>query len=141
MPRRSPAAISDLWSSPREPLCLVDADVNGAVVVEVGASLDVEDSTVAGAITATTPAGIRLCTSSIGGGVNVQQATGLVIIGDPGDAACAPNSIDGTLQLENNSGGVEAIDNTVGNLLALDNRGPGPFPGDQTTIAGNVIVH
>jgi hypothetical protein len=42
------------------------------------------------------------------------------------------------LSLQNNTGGVEAIGNTVaGAIITSGNSGPGPFPGDVTTISGN----
>ncbi|HEY5196661.1 MAG TPA: hypothetical protein VIJ51_06505, partial [Solirubrobacteraceae bacterium] len=71
------------------------------------------------------------------GSVDIKSQTALVIVGDPGDAACAPNTIGGTLILQNNTGGVEAINNTVRALSVSGNSGPGPFPGDPTTITGN----
>ncbi len=61
-----------------------------------------------------------------------------MIIGDPGDASCAPNSINGPVILEDNTHGVEAIDNTVhGAVISSRNSGPGPYPGDLTSITGN----
>jgi len=120
--------------------CLVDAQVTGGVIVARGASLAVEGSTVGGSITASSgPNAVRICNSSVGGSLTVGNATGLVVIGDPGDANCAVNTISGTLVLRTNTGGVEAIGNTVGGLVASGNSGPGPYPGDVTTVAGNTI--
>jgi hypothetical protein len=114
------------------------ATVTGAIDVHPGGSLDLESATVTGGIAATGTAGVvRVCGSSIGGSVDVKSDTGLVIVGDPGDAACAPNTIAGTLLLQNNTGGVEAINNTEHGLSVSGNSGPGPFPGDPTTITGN----
>ncbi|HEY5197897.1 MAG TPA: Ig-like domain repeat protein [Solirubrobacteraceae bacterium] len=120
--------------------CLTSGAVlNGSVVLHGGGALDLEGARVTGAIDATATSGvIRVCRSSVGGSVDIKSATGLVIVGDPGDASCAPNTISGTLLLQNDTGGVEAIDNTVtGAILTTGDSGPGPFPGDVTTISGN----
>jgi hypothetical protein len=77
----------------------------------------------------------------VGGSVDIVNAQGLVIVGDPGDANCAVNTISGTLLLRTNTHGLEAIGNTVGALVVSGNSGPGPYPGDVTTIAGNIISH
>jgi hypothetical protein len=114
------------------------AHVNGAVIVKPGGALDVEGATISGAIGATEGAGeIRVCGSTIGGAVDVKNSGGLVLVGDPADG-CAPNTIGGALDVQNNTNGVEAIDNTVGGAILTDgNSGPGPRPGDTTTISGN----
>ncbi len=121
--------------------CIVNAQINGAIVVSRGTSLAVENSTVTGAITANGPDAFQLCGSSTGGAVTVSGATGLVIIGDPGDAACAPNTIGGALNARNDTHGVEIIGNTIrGPLVTSNDSGPGPFPGDVTTISGNTTL-
>jgi hypothetical protein len=114
------------------------ATATGAILVSGAGALDLEGATVTGAISVTSGSGvIRICATSIGGALDIKNHTGLVIVGDPGDAACAPNTINGALLLANNTGGVEAIDNTEHGLSASGNSGPGPFPGDPTTITGN----
>jgi hypothetical protein len=117
----------------------VGASVTGSIVVSGAGSLDLEGATVNGAVLANGGSGaIRICGSSIGGAVEVENQTALVIVGDPGDARCAPNTIGAALELKGNTGGVEAINNHVhGSLLISNNSGPGPFPGDPTTISGN----
>ncbi|PZR91502.1 MAG: hypothetical protein DLM67_16235 [Candidatus Nephthysia bennettiae] len=119
--------------------CLTGARIGGRVIVKPGASLDVESSRLEGELDASdAPGTIRVCRSSVVGRVIVKDAGGLVIIGDPGSAACASNVIGGSFELRGNHHGVEAIDNTVfGAIQTSDNSGPGPFPGDQTTISGN----
>jgi hypothetical protein len=123
--------------------CVVNATLGGSIVVPQGTSLAVINSTVNGSINATNkPNAIEVCGSNfVGGSVNIIKAQGLVIVGDPGDANCAVNTLSGTLLLQNNTHGVEAIGNTVGNLVVSGNSGPGPFPGDVTTISGNIISH
>lgn len=118
--------------------CVVNATLGGAIVVPKGTSLAVIDSTVGGSINATNmDNAVEVCGSHVGGAVTIMNAKGLVIVGDPGDANCAVNVISGTLMLRNNNHGVEAIGNTVGSQLISGNSGPGPFPGDVTTITGN----
>lgn len=120
--------------------CLVDAHLTGGVVVANGASLAVERSTISGSVSANNhPFAVQMCGSTVRGSVSVRGALGLVIIGDPGDANCASNTIGGSLVLDTNLHGVEAIGNTVGSLVASGNSGPGPYPGDVTTISGNTI--
>lgn len=119
--------------------CVVGAHLTGGIIVSRGASLAIENSVVSGSITATSgPDALQVCNSTVTGSISVINATGLVVIGDPGDANCAVNSIGGTLLLRNNTGGVEAIGNTVGGLVSSGNSGPGPYPGDVTTISGNL---
>ncbi|MEA2301726.1 MAG: hypothetical protein QOE44_2261, partial [Solirubrobacteraceae bacterium] len=114
------------------------AHVNGAILVKPGGALDVEGATITGSIGASQGAGaVRICGSSIAGAVSATGASGLVLVGDPADG-CAPNVIGGALDVQNNTHGVEAIDNTVGGaILTGGNSGPGPYPGETTTISGN----
>jgi hypothetical protein len=113
------------------------ATVTGSVLVSGAGTLDLEGASVSGAISASGSGVIRICATSVSGAVDIKNQRGLVIVGDPGDAACAPNTIHGALLLKDNTGGVEAIDNTEHGLSASGNSGPGPFPGDPTTISGN----
>ncbi|HEX3426009.1 MAG TPA: MBG domain-containing protein [Acidimicrobiales bacterium] len=121
--------------------CIVDAQLSGAVTVEAGASLDVENSTLGGAIVTNGAKSIRVCGDTIGshGSINVSGSTGFVVVGDPGEDRCAANTVDGALNLLNNTGGLVAVGNTVtGAVNASANRGAGPFP-DQTApeVTGN----
>ena len=119
-------------------VCLVNATATGSISVQKGTSLAVVNSTISGGILGqSSPNAILICGSHIGGGAGVVKASGLVIIGDPGDARCAVNVIIGSLTLQTNTNGVEAIGNTVGSLVNTGNSGSGPYPGDVTTITGN----
>jgi hypothetical protein len=115
------------------------AHVAGPVLVKPGGALDVESSTIKGAIITSDGAGvIRICGSAIDGSVEVSRSAALVLIGDPGDASCAANRITGALSVKSNAGGVELIDNAVdGAILTEGDSGPGPYPGDATTVSGN----
>jgi hypothetical protein len=118
--------------------CLSNAQVTGAISVRAGGSLDVEHSTISGPILASSSPGmIRVCASRTIGALDVMNAGRLVIIGDP-VIGCLPNTIVGVLIVKNNTHGVEVIDNTVvGTSDTGGNSGPGPYPGQSTTITGN----
>ena len=117
---------------------MTNARITGAIVVEPGGALDLENSTVSGSVSAGGAAGLWICGTSTGGAVSVSNSAGLVVIGDTGDARCAVNTIGGSLLLTNNTQGVEAIGNTVrGAVVSSGNSRPGPSPGDPTTISGN----
>jgi Big-like domain-containing protein len=109
--------------------CVIGAHISGAVLVHTGAAVDIENSTISGPFAATGAASVRICGSTINGSVDIEQSTGLVIVGDPADE-CAPNTITGSLIVRNNTGGVVAIGNTVSGATSISgNSGPGPFPG------------
>ncbi len=125
-------------TSPGSTTCLNHATISGSVTVSSGAAIDIENSTVTGSLTAaSTPGQIRICGSTFGGSVTVANAQALVVIGDPGEG-CAANVIHGTLLLQNNTHGVRAVGNLVGNLVATNNSGPGAYPGDPTLISSHV---
>ena len=125
-------------TSPGSTTCLNHATISGSVTVSSGAAIDIENSTVTGSLTAaSTPGQIRICGSTFGGSVTVANAEALVVIGDPGEG-CAANVIHGTLLLRNNTHGVRAVGNLVGNLVATNNSGPGAYPGDPTLISSHV---
>jgi hypothetical protein len=113
------------------------SQIDGSVIVKPGASLDLEGASVNGALDANGGGVIRVCSSSIGGALDVKNSSGIVIIGDAA-IGCAANQIAGALSVQNNSHGGEVINNTAGgSIITGGNSGPGPYPGDPTTIAGN----
>jgi subtilisin family serine protease len=118
--------------------CVSSGAQVGAVIVKPGGTLDIEGASVGGSIEATdAPGAIRICDSQISGSVDIADASGLVIVGDPA-IGCTANTINGSLLLENDTNGVEAIDNTVhGAVVTTGDSGPGPYPGQGTTITGN----
>jgi Bacterial Ig-like domain (group 3)/FG-GAP-like repeat len=120
---------------------ITDAHISGDVAVAPGATLDLEDSTITGDVTATGGGAIRICGSTISGSVSIASSTGLVVVGDLAHAQCAVNVIDGALTLSDNTNGVMAIGNSVdGKVTDSGNSGPGPFPGDVTTVADNLAL-
>jgi hypothetical protein len=118
---------------------LKNATVSGGIIVQGGGAIDIENSTIAGAVSASGPSALRMCASTTGGAVTVSNATGFVLIGDPGDDGCAVNTIGGGLTLQNNHGGVEAENNHVkGAVTVSGNSGTGAFPEDSAPeITGN----
>jgi hypothetical protein len=119
------------------PTLVTGATITGSISVSSGGALDLENSTVTGSVGAGAT-GLRICGTSIGGSLSVGSSAGLVVIGDTGDAQCAVNTIGGSIAVQSNTHGVELIGNTYGGAIATSgNSGPGPFPGDATTISGN----
>jgi hypothetical protein len=113
------------------------AHVDGSIIVKPGGSLDLEGASITGALDANTGGVIRVCSSTIGGALDIKNSTGIVIVGDPA-IGCAPNQIGGALSAQNNDNGAEIINNTASGAIITDgNTGPGPYPGDPTTITGN----
>jgi hypothetical protein len=118
--------------------CLLNARIGGSIRIGAGAVLAVVGSTAAdGSLTAQKAGQIMICGSRIGGPAAVLDAGALVVAGDPGHSQCAPNTFGHGLLLRNDSHGVEVIGNTTPFVDARKVSGPGPYPGDGTTIAGN----
>jgi len=118
--------------------CVVNATFTGALVVPKGAALDIESSSIRGAIVADGASAIRICASSVVS-VTILNSTGPVVIGDAADG-CAPNTVAGAITITGNTHGVQVIGNTVaGAVVASGNSGSGPFPDDTApNISGNV---
>jgi hypothetical protein len=118
--------------------CILNATVTGSITLSQGAAVDVENSTVQGSINAGSGTkGFRMCGSSASS-VTVANSSSFVVIGDPADG-CATNTLSGSLTLIGNTGGVQAIGNSVaGSVTARGNSGTGPFPDDTAVnISGN----
>ena len=117
--------------------CLINAHITGGISVASGATLDVENSTVSGSISAYKPGALRICGSSTGA-VTVTNAGGFVLIGDPANN-CGPNTIRGSLNASNNTHGLVIVGNTVtGGITTTGNSGAGPLPGETgPVVSGN----
>jgi hypothetical protein len=114
------------------------AQVNGNITVQSGGNLDIENAAVNGTITATQPGALRMCATSTTSSMSVSTATGLVLIGDPGDDACGGDTIGGPLSVVNSTGGVEILATGVnGPLTATNDSGTGAFPEDTAPEIGN----
>jgi hypothetical protein len=118
--------------------CVVNGHITGSVNVLQGAALDLEGSSVSGAITTSGASFVRICQTSAAS-VAIAGSTGSVLVGDSGDDGCAPNTMAGWLTLMNNTRGVDAIGNHVGGaVVAIGNSGSGPLPEDTSPdITGN----
>jgi hypothetical protein len=66
------------------------------------------------------------------GALNVTGASGFVLVGDPGDDACAGNQLLSSVDLIGNQSGVELSHNTriSGNTTLNNNVGSGPLAED-----------
>jgi uncharacterized repeat protein (TIGR01451 family) len=119
-------------------LCLTNAKVGGAVIVDPGGAVTVTNSTTA-AIDASSPVFVTVCGSTlVNGSIDVNNASGLVRIGDA-PFACAPNRISGSVTLTDNhggDGGPAIVGNTV--VGSIDCRADNPVATDdgQTNQAG-----
>lgn len=117
--------------------CVLNANITGGITVLRGAVLDVENSTVSGSITGTSPLSFRICGTRMFS-TAVTGATGFVLIGDPTNN-CAANTVKGGIRATANTGGLVIVGNTVGGAVAaVNNRGAGPLPGESSPIvSGN----
>ena len=100
------------------------------------------NSTISGSLTATNPGSLTVCGSTVGKNLNVSGATGFVLLGDPGDDACAGNTFKGTVTLSSNASGVELARNQISNNTYVNGTsGTGLFPEDsRAEIEGNTIT-
>lgn len=101
---------------------LIDASIDGPVILRAGASVSIEGSHINGPIRSVGAASLALCASHVDGSVLVTNSTGLVAVGSAGDdgaPACAPNTISGAVVLSHNRAGVEVGDNTIAGPLEL----------------------
>jgi hypothetical protein len=117
--------------------CIVNATIGSSINVAAGASVAVINSqALQGALSAKGAGVVMVCGSKIGSGINISNSTGLVVVGDSGKLMCAANTIGSQLSLQNNTNGVRALNNTVGNVVNKGNSGLDPY-GEPTLISGN----
>lgn len=125
------------------PLCIIDANVGGNVVMAPGSSLLVLRSTIGGSLSTTSNKSVTVCGGSLQGGTDMLTGTtGPVLIGDGGDdfSACAPVSIKGSLSIKNSKGPVEVGGNTILGSVSLTNaKGSGTTAETKPEIEGNTI--
>lgn len=106
-----------------ETWCLRNADMTGAVNVPAGGSLVLTNSSVSGALTAKGADFIQVCGSHIVGGIDIEQSTSAVVLGDLSNHACKPNTLSGVV-LKNNAGGVTVSNNDAQSVVLSSNVGP-----------------
>jgi hypothetical protein len=117
--------------------CILNTTIGGSININAGASVAVVNSQAPkGALTAKGAAEVMVCGSSTGASMSVTYSTGLVVVGDSGKLMCAGNTIGSSLTLQNNTNGVRALHNTVGNVIAKSNSGLDPY-GEATLITDN----
>ncbi|HEY5198296.1 MAG TPA: Ig-like domain-containing protein [Solirubrobacteraceae bacterium] len=106
------------------------SSVDASVIVDRGGILDAEGARINGALDASGPAEVRVCSTQVAGALSVTGSTGLVVVGDDeGTPACAGNRISGSATLSNNTAGVEFDGDTVGGSASvLGNTGSVPPP-------------
>jgi hypothetical protein len=121
--------------------CVMGVTIGGSVTARDGSKLFISDSAIGGTLNARGPALLGVCGSSLAA-ITVHDATGFVVIGDPGDDDCAGNTVQTTVTLQANAGGTEVWSNHIGGSLVLHGvTGTGPFPDDfQAEVALNDIV-
>ena len=82
--------------------CLNDATITGSVVVRPGASLQMHNSTVGGAVNSNGATDITICSSTLGS-LSVLNSTGNVLVGRAGEVeGCRGNIIKGSVTLQGN---------------------------------------
>jgi hypothetical protein len=113
--------------------CLMHATINAGITIPSGAVLDIENSAVAGGMTASGAGGVRICGSHTEG-LTVYNSAGFVLIGDPAEQ-CAPNGLNGGVSIVNNTHGLVFVDNTIsGGWVTSGNSGAGPLPGQTAPV-------
>ncbi|MET8631093.1 Ig-like domain-containing protein [Kitasatospora sp. NPDC004669] len=124
-----------------ESTCVLNATVHGSVTAGAGTALFIGNSTVQGSVTSFGSTLVGVCGTTVTGSLTASGASRFVVIGDPGDDHCAVNQIQSSVQLSNNTGGLEVVGNHIGGtLLVTGNTGTGPFPEDnRPEIEGNTI--
>jgi hypothetical protein len=112
-----------------------------SLTINANTTVVVLNSTVTSDVTAKNAGVVTICGSTIGGGLNIAAATGFVLVGDPKDDGCAPNTITGAVMLQNNRAGLNFRNNsTPSNVTVTGNAGGGPNPVDAApVISGNTI--
>jgi hypothetical protein len=117
------------------------SSVAGAASAANGAAFSICDTTLKNGFTASGPAAAALCGDTVTATAIITNATGFVLVGDPGDDACAPNHFGSGLSLSGDKSGVEVSSNTVTGSVSLTNSGgTGPGADDVAPeIEGNSI--
>ena len=107
------------------------AHIKGSLTITAGTDVLILNSTIDLGVTGTNPRAVGICNTTVKGSVSITGASGLVLLGDPGDDRCASNNIQGDVSLSSNAGGMEVQSNKIGGNVSLTgNSGAGPFPED-----------
>jgi hypothetical protein len=121
---------------------LVTGRVGGTLTIGAGTSVAIMGASTGGGIISTNGGAFALCGTAVGSSLQVTGASGFVLVGDPGDDGCAPNTFGSSVSLTNNAAGAELGSNRVNSSVTFNNNaGGGPFPSDVTPhVEANVIT-
>jgi hypothetical protein len=113
--------------------CLNNANVGSAVIVSPGTLVIIINSTLRSDLNANGSNNLAVCNTTVRGSLNVTDAAGFVLIGDPGDDLCPGNALFSSVRLDSNHAGVELGANSriMGSVMVRGNSGVGPFPDDS----------
>jgi hypothetical protein len=117
--------------------CIDGATVAGRVTVSDGAGLRVTDSRILALVRATEASEVRVCDTSITGTLTVTRSSG-VMIGDP-TADCAGNRITGPVTVTRSEGPVIGGNRITGALTCLHNDPPPTNNGSPNTTKGKEL--
>jgi Bacterial Ig-like domain (group 3)/Regulator of chromosome condensation (RCC1) repeat len=110
------------------PTCLAPGtQIFGKVTISGAGSLDAENATIRGALTATSGTGLRVCSSTINGPrpTNITGINGVIVIGDAGDdgnPTCGANTLRGRVTLTGNTGSLELGGNQIRSTVTVTNN-------------------
>jgi hypothetical protein len=110
--------------------------VTGPVNVQAGAALWVSGGSVAGSLSSTGARAVTLCGTKVTGPVRISGSSGHVLVGG---AHCARNTIDASVSIVRNTGGLSFSGNVIrGPVTITGNRGGFEYSGN--TITGGAHV-
>jgi hypothetical protein len=99
------------------------ADIHGGVTVQPGGSFQADGATIRGGLDGDGATSVGLCGSSVSGSVSVLDSSGPVTVGDAdANPTCNGNTIDGSVKVDSNNGGVAVSDNTISGSLELESN-------------------
>jgi hypothetical protein len=102
--------------------------------VQSGGSLRAANSTFNGAITSSGASQFRLCGSTVGGALRIQNSPGRVQVGDA-DLNCAGNTLRSILAVTGNTGGFEIYNNEIAGTTTITSNTSGP--GEESDVTDN----
>jgi Big-like domain-containing protein len=134
-------SVSSVTAATTGTTCLASAKVSGSVSVPAGAKLSILNSTIGGALSASSPGALIVCKSTFAGNVAVTGATGFLLLGNGPVDGCGGNTLKGNVTLTANRGGLALADNRIsGGVTVSGNVGVGPAPSHLSPlVAGNAI--
>ncbi len=123
---------------------LISGAVNGPLTVQAGGSVALMGAHVNGPLRVSGAVAVALCGSTVNGVVSISESTGFVRIGggtdDPG-VSCTGNTLQSSVALNGNKGGVEVEGAKVSGPLSLTNTSGADPNGDSAApeLEGNTI--